>query len=71
MPKGAYITFEEARRTGNLERLDREHAPVASKEDFERLLLRMCLAKMPGGDDQTSAAGVSSCYTDTRTLPNS
>ena len=45
MSTGKYISLEEARKTGQLERFAKEHPSKAKKKDFDALLDAMCNPK--------------------------
>ena len=51
MSTGKYISLEEARKTGQLERFAKEHQSEAKKKDFDALLDSMCKAKKPKASD--------------------
>ena len=51
MSTGKYISLEEARKTGQLERFAKEHPTKAKKKDFDALLDNMCKSKKPKVND--------------------
>ncbi len=51
MSTGKYISLEEARNTGQLERFAKEHPTKAKKKDFDALLDNMCKSKKPKVND--------------------
>lgn len=51
MSTGKYISLEEARKTGQLERFAKEHQSKAKKDNFDVLLDAMTKAKKPKAND--------------------
>jgi len=65
MSRGKYLSLEEARQTGQIERFCKEHPSKADRKRFEALLDAM--TKGSATADQTSAPASSEGYTETRT----
>ena len=53
MSRGKYLSLEEARNEGKVDRFVKENPSEAPKRDFDQLLEKMCKAKKPSKDDQT------------------
>jgi hypothetical protein len=53
MSRGKYLSLEEARKKGLLERFAKEHPSEGDEELFNRLIEAMATKKIPE-DDQTS-----------------
>ena len=47
MARGKYLSLEEARKMGKLDRFCKEHPSEADPERFERLLDAVCRGKPP------------------------
>ena len=67
MARGKYLSLEEARKTGQLDRFIREHPSKADRKRFKALLDAM--TKGSATADQTSTPASSEGYTGTRTRP--
>ena len=52
MSRGEYLSLEEARKLGLLDRFAKEHPTEGDKESFDQLLERMAKAK-PETDEST------------------
>ena len=65
MSRGHYLSLEDARNVGQIDRFCKEHQTEGDKVRFERLLL--AVAKMPPEADQTSDQDASAYCSDTRT----
>jgi len=65
MSRGKYLSLEEARNDGKLDRFAKEHPSNGDKKLFGKLFEAM--AKTPSTDDQTSDKVSSVGYSGTRT----
>ena len=59
MARGKYLSLEEARKTGKLDRFAKEHPSKADKARFERLLDAM--TKSSEEDEKTSPRDDDAC----------
>ena len=65
MAHGKYLSLEEARKSGKLDRFAKEHPSKADADRFEGLLESM--SKGSARDGRTSIQGISEGYSGTRT----
>ena len=65
MARGKYLSLEEARKSGKLDRFAKEHPSQSEGDRFERLLDAMSRGLLEG--EQTSGRGASEGYSGTRT----
>ena len=65
MSRGKYLSFEEARKSGALDRFAKEHPSEADRDRFARLLEAMSQGVLEAKG--TSALGRAACSTGTRT----
>jgi hypothetical protein len=68
MARGKYVSLEEARKDGTLNRFCKEHPLEAERERFLRLLEEMAKGSLEG--EGTSAQGASEGSSETRTHRN-
>ena len=67
MAHGKYLSLEEARKSGKLDRFAKEHPSRGDRTLFFRLLDALGWPKRSKLTEQTSTPGASACYTETRT----
>ena len=65
MARGKYLSLEEARKAGKLERFIKEHPSEADADRFQTLLDSMTKGSARGG--RTSTQGTSGGYSGTQT----
>ncbi len=53
MARGKYLSLEEARKLGRLDRFCKEHPSQGDEQEFDNLLGRIALSKSSEEDDQT------------------
>jgi hypothetical protein len=66
MSRGKYLSLEEARKTGKLDRFAKEHPSKADRDRFGRLLDAMSQGALEGAETSRSARAVNSSGTRTR-----
>ena len=69
MARGKYLSLEEARRDGKLDRFAKEHPSEGDAELFDRLLRAMAGGKMTEAEG-TSTQGASANSNETRLRPD-
>lgn len=67
MSRGKYLSLEEARNMGKLDRFAKEHPSRSKGNRFERLLDAVARGSLEG--DQTSTQALSEDYSGTQTRP--
>ncbi len=67
MARGKYLSLEEARRSGKLDRFAKEHPSIGDKALFFRLLDALGWPKRSKATEQTSTPDASACCTETQT----
>jgi hypothetical protein len=65
MSRGKYLSLEEARKAGELDRFAKEHPSEADKERFERLLNAMSRGVLEGEETSSQDHGENSSGTQT------
>ena len=67
MARGKYLSLEEARKGGKIDRFAKEHPSKGDKSLFFRLLDALGGPKRSKADEQTSTRDASACCTETQT----
>jgi len=65
MSRGKYLSLEEARKSGKLDRFAKEHPSETDKHRFDRLMEEM--SKTTEEDEETSSPGPAESSNETRT----
>ena len=66
MSRGKYLSLEEARKSGKLNRFAKEHPSEANRERFNRLLDEMSKTTEEAGETSSPERGENSNGTQTR-----
>ena len=67
MARGKYLSLEEARKSGKLDRFAKEHPSKGDRTLFFRLLDALSGLKHSKATEQTSTRDASACCTETQT----